>query len=287
MRGDRGLTLVELVIATAIMVALIAAVMTVLHDGLVRTPLLEEATDLHQRARVVADVLEADLRAAGSGTASGPLTVLFPGIEPRAPGGAAGSARADAVTIRYIPAHAARSRLAEPLDPAAASAVIGMAGCPHQTTACGFTAGSSVLVFDTSGQRDAFRVDAIATGTLAISAPVPRGVTYPAGAELAEATEVSYTLHAPTRELRRTEGGGTFAVVDHVESLAFEYVGDSGADLPLSIFQDGPFRAVGDQMFDTDLLGIRAVRVTIRLASGSNRVPGGTTRITVALRNGM
>ena len=38
MTGARGFTIVELIVATAVMVTMTAAVMTLLHDGLVRTP---------------------------------------------------------------------------------------------------------------------------------------------------------------------------------------------------------------------------------------------------------
>jgi Tfp pilus assembly protein PilW len=287
MSGDRGYTLVELTIATAIMLTVTGAVMTLLHDSLARTPVLEDATDLHQRARVVAEALAVDLRAAGSGTPSGPLTASFPAIEPRALAAAAASAAADAVTIRYVPPHAGRSRLLQPLDPAAAVAAVDLTGCPQGTTACGFTAGVRGFVFDAAGQMDTVQVDAISPGMLLLGASVPgRTVTYAAGSEIAEAREVSYALDAPTRQLRRTEGGGTFAVVDNVEALTFEYRGDGAAALPLSVFQDGPFRGTGDRMFDTDTLGIRVIVATVRLASGSARVPAVTARVTVALRNG-
>lgn len=286
MTHDRGYALLELLIATAVLLAMTGAVMTLLQDGLVRTPVLEEASDLHQRARVTAEALATDLRAAGSGTPSGPLSALFPSIEPRQPGAPAGSASPDAVTIRYVPARAARSRLLEPLDPGAGAAVLDVTGCPRQTTACGFTAGVTALVFEPSGQSDLLRVLGIGPGTVTIgtSAP-PRAVTYAAGSEIAEAVEVGYMLDA-AGQLRRTEGGGAFALADNVEALTFEYLDENLAPLPLSAFQDGPFHATGERMFDADLLRIRVIVATVRLASGSPAVPPGRARITVALRNG-
>jgi hypothetical protein len=269
------------------MLAMTGALMTLLHDGLVRTPVLEEAADLHQRARVAAEGLAADLRAAGSGTPSGPLSALFPAAEPRRPGAPAGSASSDVLTVRYVPAHAARSRLLEPLDPGSGYAVIDSTGCPTQTTACGFTANTNAFLFDSSGQMDPLRVDAIGPGTLVIGAPAaPRAATYPAGSEVAEAVEATYALDIGSRQLRRTEGGGTFTLADNVEMLTFEWLGASLSPLPLSVFQDGPFRATGDRMFDVDLLRVRLITATIRLASGSDRVPSATARVTVALRNG-
>src|SRR5687768_1479057 len=123
MTGTRGYTLVELVIATTVMLATTGGVMTLLHDGLARTPLLEEATELQQRARVAAEALAGELRSAGSGTPAGPLTALFPAIEPRRAADPPGTADAAVVTLRYVPASAARTRLNEPLEPAAGYAV--------------------------------------------------------------------------------------------------------------------------------------------------------------------
>lgn len=287
MSGTRGFTLIELIIATAIMLAMTAAVMALLHDGLVRTPLLEEGTDLHQRARVVADALAADLRGAGSGTQSGPLSATFAVIEPRAPRAPAGSAASDVVTIRAVPAQAPRSRLAQALEPEAAAALLAPAGCPHHTTACGFETGMRAFVFDARGHVDLIQIAAISPGMLLLApAGPPRAVTYDAGSEIAAGMEVTYALDGPTRELRRTEGGGTFAIADNVEALTFEYVGPRAHPLPLAIFADGPFRGAGARVFDADALGIRGVRAQVRLGSESGRVPAATVRITVALRNG-
>lgn len=287
MKLDHGYTVVELVIATAVMLAMTGAVMTLLHDGLIRTPLLEEAADLHQRARVAADAIAADLRAAGNGTPSGPLSSVLPAVEPRLADAAAGSAWANILTIRHLPPLGARSRLAQPLEPASSVALVEPAGCPTFTTACGFTMGMRAIVFDRTGQMDGLLVESIGPGVLVLSASAAaRTVTYPAGSEIAEVVEASYSLDSGTRQLRRHEGGGTFTLADNVESLTFEYAGEGLVTLPLSRFQDGPFRGAGQRMFDADLLSVRAVTATLRIGSGRPRSPAITTTLTVALRTG-
>ncbi len=287
MSAERGYTVVELMIATAVMLAMTSAVMTLLHDGLVRTPLLEDAADLHQRARVAVDAIAADLRAAGNGTATGPLSAVLPALEPRSAGVAVGSASADAVTVRYVPALAAHSRLAQPLEPGSSVVLLEPAGCPRLTTACGFAAGMRAIVFDPAGQMDVVLIEAIGPGLLVLSgSAVPRSATYAAGLEIAQVVEASYVVDPSTRQLRRSEGGGTFAIADHVEGLTFEYFGDSLAVLPISGFQDGPFRSPGPRMFDADLLGIRAIRATLRLGSGNPRSPAMAATLTVSLRTG-
>lgn len=235
----------------------------------------------------MAERLGADLRAAGSGTPSGPLSARFPAAEPRGLSDAPLSAAPDVLTIRYVPAHASRSRLVQPLEPGAGVAVIETAGCPSQTTACGFTAGANALVFDSSSQMEPLRVEAISTGMLVLAAAAAsRAATYPAGAEVTEAVEATYALDTESRQLRRTEGNGTFTVADNVEALTFEWLDERLAVMPLTGFQDGPFQAEGSRMFDADLLRVRAIRATIRVVSGSGRVPAAVARITVALRNG-
>lgn len=287
MSAERGYTVVELVIATAVMLAMTSAVMTLLHDGLARTPLLEDAADLHQRARVAVDAIAADLRAAGNGTPAGPLSAVLPAVEPRGAGVAAGSASADAVTIRYVPPLAAHSRLAQPLEPASSVVLLEPAGCPRLTTACGFAAGMRAVVFDPAGQMDGVLVEAIGPGLLVLSgSATPRSVTYAAGSEIAQIVEASYAVDPGTRQLRRTEGGGTFAIADNVAGLTFEYFGDDLAVLPISRFEDGPFRSPGSRVFDADLLGIRAIRATLRFAGGSPRSPAMAASLTVSLRTG-
>ena len=110
-----------------------------------------------------------------------------------------------------------------------------------------------------------------------------------------EDAEVSrtYYLHsdpgADAFQLMRYDGAGTdLPLVDHVIGLAFEYMGPGEALLDPALLQDGPWLpdpAAGTS-FDEDLLGIRRVRVRIRVraalasmrgASGALFTRGGTS----------
>ena len=287
MSRDRGYTLVEVLIATAVMLLTTSAVMTMVHEGLRRTPVLEDSMDLHQRARIAADAIGADLRAAGNGTSSGPLAAVLPGIEPRWATAASTTASTDAVTVRYVPSLAARSRLAQPLDPGSTIAVLEPGGCPQLTTACGFAVGMRAVVFEPSGQMDGLVIDAIGPDVLVLGAAAgSRSATYPAGSEIAQIVEASYVVDPVSRQLRRSEGGGTFAIADNVDGLTFEYFVDGLAALPIAGFTDGPFRGSGLRMFDADLLGIRAVKTTLRLSSGDPRAGAMSVTFTVSLRAG-
>ena len=287
MSGDRGYTLVELLIATAVMVLTTSAVMTMVHEGLLRTPVLEDSADLHQRARIAADAIAADLRAAGNGTSSGPLSAVVPAVEPRWVTAPAASASSGAVMIRYVPPLAPRSRLSQPLEPASGLAVLEPTGCPDLTIACGFSVGMRALVFEPSGQMDVVVIEAIGPGVLVLSASTAsRSTTYPTGSEITQIVEASYVVDSATRQLRRSEAGGTFTIADNVEGLTFEYFAGSQATLPLAALSDGPFRGSGSRIFDADLLGVRAVRATLLLSSGNPRSRPLTATFTVLLRAG-
>jgi hypothetical protein len=280
MNREAGYSVLELLIASAVMLIVCGAVLSLLHDGLAGTPILEETTDLQQRARVAADAVAAELRAAAAGTPAGPLSRYFAAVDPRRLEDPPGSVSNAALTLRYVPPGGAHGRLMQPLEPGAALATIEAAGCPIDTTACGFIAGSKAFVFDDAGYADLLDVDAIGPGVLTISqAGGGRAVTYGAGAEIAEAVEVTYFLDATGRQLRRHQGAGALVVADNVTALTFEYYSDELTGMPLSLFQDGPFKGVGPRAFDVDLLRVRALRATLRLETGVDTMRGSDVRL--------
>lgn len=280
MSRESGLSVVELLIGSAILFTISGAMLRLLHDGLAATPILEETTDLHQRMRVAADGVATDLRAAAAGTPSGALSRYFTAIDPRRPSAPAGSASPDTLTIRYVPAHGASSRLAQPLGPGVSVALLESTGCPALTVACGFVADTIAVLFDTTGQADFVKIEAIGPGALTINdAFGARVATYPAGAEIAEAIQVTYAFDAPARQLRRTEGGAGFVLADNITNVRFEYFADGVMQIPLDQFTDGPFVGAGAAMFDADLLRVRSVRATLRLETGEDRMRGTDPRL--------
>jgi prepilin-type N-terminal cleavage/methylation domain-containing protein len=306
MTGQRGFSIVELLVASAILFVVSGAMLGLLHDGLAGTPVIEESTDLHQRARVIADVIASELRLAARGTPSGALSRYFAAIEPKRPTDPVGAAVPDAVTIRYVPAGGAHARLAQPLVPGAAMAILDGAGCPANTTACGFVANTGAAVFDATGNVNFVDIETIGPGVLTIAdTAAGRSTSYPAGTEIAEAMQVTFSFDASARQLRRTEGGGTFVVADNVTALTFEYFDDDCVRVALSQFADGPFMGSGGTAFDADLLRLGSVRATVRLETGvdalrgrdtalftrpgtatrSRTIPDISERIDVALRN--
>lgn len=280
MSRESGFSVIELLVASAILLTISGAMFGLLQDGLAGTPVIEESTDLHQRTRVAVDAITSELRIAAAGTASGPLSRYFAGIDPRRAADPPGSAFPHVITLRYVPSRGASGRLAQPLAAGIPVAIVDGAGCPAKTTACGFAAGTMAVIFDTSGRADFVSIDATGPGALTISDPFgPRGSAYPAGAEIAEAMQVTYAFDAAARQLRRGEGTVSFVLVDNVSSLEFEYFDRGMTRIPLEQFADGPFAGAGATMFDVDLLRVASVRATLRLETGVDRMRGKDSRL--------
>jgi prepilin-type N-terminal cleavage/methylation domain-containing protein len=280
MNGQRGFSVIELLVASAILCAVSGAVLGLLHDGLAGTPVLEETTDLHQRARVVADAIATELRGAAAGTPTGALSQYFAAVEPRRPSDGIGVATAEVVTVRYVPAGGAHTRLAQPLAPGAVMAILDDTGCPVGTIACGFAANTTAVLFDTTGNASFVAIETTGPGVLTISdVSTGRTVTYPAAAEIAEALQVTFSFDSGTRQLRRSEGGGTFVVADNVIGVTFEYFGDDFVPLSLAQFSDGPFLGSGAAAFDADLLRLVAIRATVRLETSVDAMRGTDTAL--------
>ncbi len=314
MKNDAGYTLVELVVAAALMLTVTAGIFSMLADGLGRSALWQETADLHQRARVALDVVAAELLAAGAGAASGPLNLFLPPVEPRRQGR---GLSISAVTVRYVPDNAAASVLTSDLAPDGLSATVAIqSGCRQGAEACGFTSEMDVVLFDGSGNWDMSTVQSATGATVTLTnLGGSRSVTYSAGARIVQVTATTLFADAAVRQLRRERpGGGALPVVDDFIDLQLSYFGDplppaapvpprgvanclftsSGdriprpvlpadhgglATLPLSMLQDGPFCGAGERSYDVDLLRIRSVRATMRLQSGADALRGQDRRL--------
>ena len=109
LRSDAGFTLVEMLVATAVMLAVTGAVFQIMNpsQGMFQTQ--PEVSDLQQRLRVGVDTLNKDLMMAGagaySGSQSGSLMGFFAPIQPSRQGNVAayddgpGIFKPDAISI--------------------------------------------------------------------------------------------------------------------------------------------------------------------------------------------
>ena len=100
MTGSRGFSVVETLVATAIMLTVTGAVFQLLATAVRRSAVWNDDADVHQRARVATEALSAELRRAGAGGESGPLRNRVAAIDPRR---VSGPVTASAITVRYVP----------------------------------------------------------------------------------------------------------------------------------------------------------------------------------------
>jgi hypothetical protein len=240
MTRDAGFSLVEVIVATALTMSLAGVVVSLATPGTTASPVLPEAIDLQQRARVAADVLAEDLSKAGAGLSAGPelgpLVDFFAPVVPRRMGmtqpDAFTVARPDAITIRYVPdSHAQTTVSAFAFAPSVVATLIQSPGCPAQSS-CGFSAGADVFVFDRLGQAETFSIQQVQSGIAVLQPHDATGFPFQPGASIAEAMSRTYYFDSAQRQLRVYDGSQTDApVVDGVVGMSFSYFGDPNPPL--------------------------------------------------------
>jgi hypothetical protein len=245
MRGDRGFSLVEVIIATGITLTVIAGVFAMVHPAYGAFDTGLEVADMQQRLRVTMDALTRDLTMAGAGAYaaghSGPLVHYFAPVMPfrrdQFGGDPPGSFRSDIVTLVSVPSTAAQTTLsADLMAPELTLQVSAGPACSPGINLCGFAPGMTILVFDAAGSADVFTIAAVDEATAQVtldSWPARSGSTiYRRGATVVEARVHIYYLKADalsqTFQLMHADGSSRAGVpvVDHVVGLAFEYDGE-------------------------------------------------------------
>jgi prepilin-type N-terminal cleavage/methylation domain-containing protein len=310
--SDNGFTLIESLVALSLVVLTTGAVFSLVNPGTTSSRTQPEAVDMQQRARVASDLLFRDLFMAGAGTytgpAGGPLTNYFAPIIPRRMGrlspDAHTVARADAITIAYVPGTSSQTTTRETLPVNAADlAVENLANCPQGQELCGLGVDARVLIHDDRGHFDFFTIAEVRNDAGRIDHR-NRWFSHPydRGAVVSQAESHTYYFDRVSRQLRHYDGYQTdVPVVDNVVGLQFEYFGEpsppvapkpavgvanclydeagshvggfaalpatggSLAPLPLSMLNDGPWCGESHSRFDADLLRVRKVRVTLRV----------------------
>lgn len=214
---DRGFSLVELLIATAIMTTTAGVLLSLVMAGQSIARLQPEAADLQQRARIATQVLTTELARVGAGLDAGPwaggLGERFAPVTASSGGG---------VTIWYVSEPIAQGTLAAPLQPDDAGAVISI-DPTCAAASCGFADATTVLVFDGTGCHDFARVE-VAAGSALTLRPSTRTCAYAAGAAIAQGEVRTYRVDTTARQLiRRDEATGlSVPLVDSVADMTVE-----------------------------------------------------------------
>ena len=263
LRRQAGFTLIEMLVAVAIMTVVMGGVFTVFNPAQGAFQAQPEVADLQQRLRIAVSEMSDGMRMAGAGSyrgsVSGPISNILAPIMPYRVGNTSSDPRGgvffrtDAITSVYVPADGAESSLALALASATADIqVVTGAGCPPSSPACGFQIGDRVLISDDGGGFDLITVTGIANGNALQHASDTLSKTYPAGARLVEISMDNYYLQSTpstsTYQLMHYDGYRTDEpLVDDVVALRFEYLGEPA---PSAIVHDpadpvGPWTTYG------------------------------------------
>lgn len=233
MRREQGFTLIEVLVAAAVLMALSATAVALARAARTASAAVGDMSDVQQRFRVSADLIQHDMSLAGAGTGTGgPLIRFLPALRPGA--GVAGDTdltfAADRLTVLYVPQTAADAVLATAV-PATLTTVAVSGGACARDAACGFAAGMQTLVYDARGPGfgyDVFVVADASGGVLTRTSGTFARV-YSPSAQVSEVVQRTYYVDTsgpgPPR-LMRGDGRSAFPVVDGIQALSFRYFAD-------------------------------------------------------------
>jgi prepilin-type N-terminal cleavage/methylation domain-containing protein len=239
-QSQAGFSLIELLVASVIMITVTAGVLAVLHPSHSSSRIQPEIADMQQRLRVGVDALGHDLLMAGagvySGVQSGSLVGYFAPVLPFRLGSSAtyddgpGVFTSNALTVLYVPSTAPQATISNPMSEAEYVAVNAESGCPAGDPLCGFKSGKHVVVYDLSGAFDTFSVtDVGAGGTLSLRHGQlgELAKVYPARSKIAEVVQRTYFIDTADAQLMVYDGlSAPDVVLDNVVRLNFEYYGE-------------------------------------------------------------
>jgi hypothetical protein len=254
-RLESGFTLLEVLLATAIAMSVVAAVVALLNParGVFRTE--PETAELQQRLRTGVETLSHDLVNAGAGAyigeGAGTLLKQFAPILPFRRGrdadidDGAGVFRNDAITILYVAPTAIQASLkADMASPSSGIVIDAGPGCPRDDRSgvldplCGVTADvTKAALFDGTGAVDAIAVTSADEATASIGFQHPlqpllsKAYLGKSSHHVTRIVEISshvYYLNASTRQLMHSDGfAAVTPVLDNVGGLEFEYFGEA------------------------------------------------------------
>ena len=248
-RSQGGFTIIEMMIASMIMIAVTAAVFTMMNPAQGTYQAQPEVSDMQQRMRVGVDVLTKDIIMAGAGVymgaSSGALTGYFAALYPYRIGDvqddpAAGVFyRSDTISMMYVPPTAAQTGVnkamgngnSQELDVDAQK----NCGPDKHTALCGFESGMRVLIMDTDGTWDYTTITNVQNEALHLQHSDKLSGSYDSGAAVitqvaAHTYYLKTDLATNTYQLMHYDGsavnGSDQPIVDNVVKLQFSYYGD-------------------------------------------------------------
>ena len=250
-RAEAGFTLVEMLIAMAVMLLILGGVFQAFNPSQGAFITQPEAADMQQRLRVGTDRLYNGLIVAGagvySGSAVGALGNFFAPVLPYRAGPldiddpARGVYfRDDAITIFHVPTTASQCTIRDQMPrPSSEVKVNAEPGCPAEDPLCGFEESMRVVIFDDTGSYDIFTVTEVQSDALHLQHrppinPADFSKAYDVGAVITQVQTDAYFWRQDagtnTFQLVHYDLAGTETpLIDDVVGLRFEYLGEATA----------------------------------------------------------
>jgi prepilin-type N-terminal cleavage/methylation domain-containing protein len=238
--SDAGFSLIEVLVATAIMLVVTGGIFSVLNPSGSMFKAQPEVVDMQQRLRIGVDTLTRDLMMAGagaySGSQSGSLAGFFAPIQPSRQGNnpayddGPGVYKPDAITIFYVPSTSSQTSISQAMPNQSAELKVNAeSGCPNGANLCGFTVGESVLIYDDTGAFDTMTITQVQdqAAHLQHNQQGDLSKSYGIGAKVVQYQDHVYFFDAVNRQLVHYDGFQTVTpVLDEVVGLNFEYYGE-------------------------------------------------------------
>lgn len=259
-----GFTIVEVLIASAIMLIVTGTVFSLVDPGQATYRTQPEVSEMQQNLRIGQNAMYQDLVLAGAGpylgSGTGPLLGYFSPLLPYRAGTVGNDVsrgvlyRSDAITIMYVPQTTAQATIEKSM-PATSSEidVTAQPGCPVNDPFCGFDVGMRVAIFDDSGSYDTFTITSIQPSPTKLQHRDDNFTkAYQPGAVIAQVASNTYYLKTDnatkTYQLMLYDGYmRDEPLVDNVVDLQFVYFGEPKGPVLLKPVTDtkGPFTTYG------------------------------------------
>ena len=273
-RGERGFSIVEMLIATVIMMAVTAATFGLMNPAQGMFSAQPEVSDMQQRLRIAVDTLKKDLLMAGAGTYSGNnklgslgqyVATILPDREGNISPDPAGTYKctttycgslgaSDTITLMYVPPTSAQTTIRDAMPQNSAELKVNaQPGCPSNDELCGFREGMQVMIFDETGTSDIFSITNVQTSALHLQHKgQDLSKAYAQNTYITQIAAATYWLKtdtvAETYQLMRYDGYQTDSpIAENIVGLAFEYFADPSPPVLLKSVTDpiGPWTNYG------------------------------------------
>lgn len=242
-RSQAGFTMIEMLIATLIMVVVTGAMFDMLNPSTGMFNTQPEVSDMQQRMRVGIDTMQKDLVMAGAGTyvgvAAGALYNYFAPVMPYRYGDIdedpPGTFRTDAISLIYVPPTPAQTGVVRTIGNNSQEIEVEPqmnCGTDKKDSLCGFEEGMRVLIFEPGGNWESTTITNVQDAALHLQHSGKLNASYGDKAVLTQVANHTYYLKADnvtkTYQLMHYDGYQTdLPVVDDVVKLDIEYFGES------------------------------------------------------------